>query len=84
MPLNIKVKQTYEMARKLAELTGQIMTRVVRQALQRKLLRVEKAKNRKGLADKLDQLALYCASLLALDARSDDEIIGYDEFRLPK
>ena len=39
--------------------------------------------NRWGLADKLDRIALDCASLPAVDNRSADEILGYDEYGLP-
>ena len=39
--------------------------------------------NRWGLADKLDRIALDCASLPAIDNRSADDILGYDEYGLP-
>ncbi len=35
------------------------------------------------LADELDRIALYCASLPRRDERNNDEIIGYDESGLP-
>jgi antitoxin VapB len=41
---------------------------------------------RKGrsLADELDEIAKRCAALPGLDARSADEILGYDEHGLPR
>jgi hypothetical protein len=31
------------------------------------------------LADELEEIATHCASLPVLDARSPDEILGYDD-----
>ena len=84
MPLNIKDEQTHEMARKLAALTGESMSRAVKTAIEERLNRCERAKNRKGVAEKLNRLAEYCASLPTYDDRTDDEIIGYDENGLPR
>jgi hypothetical protein len=36
------------------------------------------------LVDELDAIALHCASLPVLDARTADEILGYDERGLPR
>jgi hypothetical protein len=38
----------------------------------------EKRRREKTLAEKLDELAKECAALQVLDARSADEIIGYE------
>jgi len=83
MPLNIKDAETHELARRLAKLTGETMTKAVKRAVGEKLARVEKANNHPALADALDRIALHCASLPRRDARSADEIIGYDESGLP-
>ena len=37
-----------------------------------------------SLADELDAVAHRCASLPVVDARSADEIIGYDEHGVPR
>ena len=37
-----------------------------------------------GLAERLDEIALHCASLPDYDTRSADEIIGYDEYGVPR
>ena len=37
-----------------------------------------------SLADELDAIARRCAALPVLDARSADEIIGYDEHGVPR
>ncbi len=84
MPLNIKNIATHALAKKIATLTGESMTKVVTEALQEKLVQVEKAKGRVGLAEELDRIALHCASLPRRDDRSPDEIIGYDDHGLPQ
>ena len=60
------------------------MTKVVTQALKEKLAQLEKARDRIGLADELNCIALHCASLPRRDDRSLDEIIGYDDRGLPR
>lgn len=84
MPLNIKDEKTHEMARKLANLTGETMSKAVKTAIEERLSRCEITKRRKGVAEKLNRIVDYCASLPVLDDRTADEIIGYDEFGLPK
>ena len=84
MPLNIKDEETHDMARKLAALTGETMTAAVKKSIQERFARLEKTKGREGLADRLDKIAKYCASLPILDDRTPDQIIGYDEYGLPK
>ncbi|MEX2617631.1 MAG: type II toxin-antitoxin system VapB family antitoxin [Alphaproteobacteria bacterium] len=83
MPLNIKDAETHDLARRLAKLTGESLTRAVKHAIAEKLAQVEKNRNRDTLADALDRIALHCASLPKRDNRSADDIIGYDESGLP-
>jgi antitoxin VapB len=84
MPLNIKDKQTHEMARKLAALTGESMTKAVKHALQDKLMQLNKVSDKHHLAEQLEQIALYCAGLPKRSKLSPDEIIGYDDRGLPE
>ena len=84
MPLNIKDTETHEMARKLASLTGESLTKAVKHAIEEKLSKLEKARARPTLADELDHIALHCAKLPRKDKRSAEEIIGYDERGLPE
>jgi hypothetical protein len=39
---------------------------------------------RQGLAERLDELAKECAALPDYDTRAPDEIIGYDEYGVPR
>ena len=86
MPLNIKDKQTHDLARRLASATGETLTQAVRVAVEERLKRVRargRAK-RTRLADRLDEIALHCASLPVIDHRTEDEILGYDERGIPR
>ena len=84
MPLNIKSDSTHALAKKVAALTGETMTQVVTEALQEKLARLERAKDRVGLVEELNRIALHCASLPRRDDRTPEEIIGYDDLGLPE
>jgi antitoxin VapB len=80
MALSLKDAETDRLAREVAKLTGESLTEAVRKALAERLERERRKRGRgKGLAERLDEIALHCASLPSYDTRSPDEIIGYDE-----
>ena len=83
-PLNIKDSDVYQMARKLADRTGQSMTEVVRQALRENLARSERRNLSPHLMEKLLEISDHCAALPVLDNRTEDEILGYDEYGIPR
>ena len=83
MPLNIKDAETHALAKRLARLTGESMTKAVKHAVQEKLARLEKRQGETTPADELDYIALQCAGLPGRDTRSAEEIIGYDQHGLP-
>ena len=83
MALNIRNLKTERLAERLAQLTGETKTRAVTVALQDRLERVTRERSGRSLAHELDEIALHCASLPVLDARSTEEILGYDEDGLP-
>jgi antitoxin VapB len=84
MPLNIRNKDAEELAGALAKLTGETKTEAVTQALRERIDRVRRARSKRRLADELDGIAMHCAALPVRDARSADEIIGYDEHGAPR
>jgi antitoxin VapB len=84
MALSFKDKETDSLARQVASLTGETLTEAVRGAL-RERLRHEQMRRGEGpeLAKALAEIARRCAALPALDSRSEDEILGYDENGIP-
>jgi antitoxin VapB len=84
MPLNIRSAETEELANALAKLTGETKTEAVTQALRERIQRLRRARAKRRLADELDEIALHCSTLPVRDARSADEIMGYDENGLPR
>ena len=64
--------------------TGETRTEAVRRALRDRLVRIRRERTGRRLADELDAIAGHCASLPVRDARTPDEIIGYDEHGLPR
>ena len=84
MALNISNQETEELADALAKLTGETKTEAVTKALRDRLSRVRRERSRSRLADELDAIARHCASLPVLDARSAEEIIGYNERGVPR
>ena len=80
--LNIKDPEAHALAAKLARMEGKSLTDVVKEALREKLDR--RRDHRHGLADRLMEMGAECRKLPVLDARSPEEIIGYDEFGVPR
>ena len=78
MALNIRDPETERIAERVARLTGETKTTAVTKALRQRLERLERECEGRRLADRLDEIALHSASLPALDPRSADRIIGYD------
>lgn len=84
MALNIRNREAEGLAAELARLTGETKTQAVIRALQERLTRLRRSRARRRLADELDEIGRHCAALPVLDARSDDEILGYDASGSPR
>ncbi|MDE2926342.1 MAG: type II toxin-antitoxin system VapB family antitoxin [Acidobacteriota bacterium] len=83
MPLNIKDAETHALAKRIANLTGESLTKTVKHALEARLEQLEILKGTTSRVEELDHIALQCANLPRRDQRSADEIIGYDASGLP-
>jgi antitoxin VapB len=81
--LNIKNDRAHQVARRLAELTGESMTEAVTTALEERLEREKAKRNRAGVAERLMAIGRRSAKRPVLDHRSPEDIIGYDEQGLP-
>lgn len=84
MALNIRNKETEQLAAALAKLTGESKTEAVRKALRDRLVRLRRERSQRRLVDELDEIAKHCARLRVRDARPADEILGYDERGVPR
>ncbi len=84
MALNIRNIEAERLADELARRTGETKTEAVIKALRDRLARVRRQRPRRRLADDLAEIARRCAALPVVDARSPDEILGYDDNGLPR
>lgn len=83
MSLNIKHPDADRLARELARRQEKSITDVVIGALEAELSRERRRVRSTGLADRLKSISERYVSLPTSDARSDDEILGYDSDGLP-
>jgi antitoxin VapB len=83
MTLNIKDPEAHELARKLAERTGETMTRAVTEALRERLARLARAQKPDATADDLIAIGRRCAATLKRKPVDHDSLL-YDEHGLPK
>jgi len=81
MALNIKDPETDRLARELAELSGLPITAAVRDAI-RERLDVLRSRSRASPPG-LETIIARGRARATLDARPEDEILGYDDRGLP-
>lgn len=84
MALNIRNPEAERLATELTRVTGETKTEAVTRALRDRLSRLRRERNRRRLADELDEIARRCAALPVRDKRTADDILGYDERGLPR
>ena len=85
MALSIKDPEADRLARAVAQRTGETLTQAVINALRERLAREERKEQAiDDLVEDIMEIGRHCAALPLLDARSADEIIGYDENGLPR
>ena len=78
--LYIKNPVAHELAEKVSKQLGVTLTEAVIRSLQEQL----RAKPRPIDFEKIAAIQREIASLRVLDTRTDDEILGYDEFGIPR
>jgi len=83
MALNIRNAEAERLAGEVSRLTGESKTEAVTRSLHDRLERLRRERSSRRLADELDEIARHCSQLPVLDARSEDEILGYDQRGLP-
>ncbi len=83
MAISIKDPETDRLARELAAATGESLTDAIRNALRDRLER-ETRRGRRGLGADVRRIQERLSRLPVLDARSADEIVGYDDHGVPE
>jgi antitoxin VapB len=83
MALNIKNDEADQLARELAEKTGESITEAVLQALRERLVRVQGRVRDRGLSERVLQIAKRASALPVLDPRRPEDIL-YDKSGAPK
>lgn len=83
MPISIKNDETEQLARMLANLTGETITETVKVSLTERYDRLRRARSGRPLIEELNEIALRCAKRPILSQLTADEILGYDEFGAP-
>ncbi len=72
--------EVYQLARELAEYTGESLPEAVARALREQLAREKKRRQKAdALAEQLLKIGRACASLPVLDERTPEEILGYND-----
>jgi len=85
MPLNIKDPEADRLARAIASRTGETLTQAVITALRERLEREERRLDDADiLVEEILAIGQHSAALPVRDARSADEILGYDEYGIPR
>jgi antitoxin VapB len=82
MALNIRNAEAEQLANQLAALTGESKTAAVLQAIKDRLVIVQRQRQKRGLEERLTEIALHAASLPILDDRTPEEML-YDDQGLP-
>jgi len=84
MALSIKNVETEQLARQVAQATGETITEAIQKALSERLERLRKQRKQSLVRQQVDEMLKRIDALPVLDSRSPDEIIGYDERGLPR
>ena len=84
MALNIKNPETERLAHLLADATGESLTEAVTVALRDRLAAVRRIADREQMIASVERLQETVRALPVLDSRTPEEILGYDEYGLPR
>ena len=83
MAFSIKNDEADRLARQLAAVTGESLTEAVVRSLRERLHRQQSSPKRNRTGTELAEIAQHFGKLQVQDARSAEEILGYDENGLP-
>ena len=83
MALSIKNPETEQLARQVAQITGESLTEAIQKSLRERMERLHQQRKRQFRREEVEAILRRVDALPVLDARSPDEIIGYDEHGIP-
>jgi antitoxin VapB len=83
MAISIKDPDTDRLARDLSRATGESLTEAIRRALEERLARETRRRDRRLVAE-VRRIQERVARLPVLDPRPADQLLGYDEHGLPR
>lgn len=84
MALSIKNEATEQLARQLANTTGESLTDAIRKSLEERLERLRQQRKVHILGGQIEDLLRRVDALPNLDARSEDQILGYGDDGMPQ
>ena len=84
MALSLKSAEAERLARALAEATGESLTETITRALEERLQRVQASRDFFAYAEPIQRLQKRIRERPVLDARSNDDIIGYGDDGAPR
>jgi antitoxin VapB len=84
MAISIKSLEAECLAREIAAKTGESLTGAIQKALEERLERIKYQRRSQIVLGQLEDILRRVDQLPVLDARTRDEIVGYDEQGLPR
>jgi antitoxin VapB len=84
MALSIKDPETEQLARNLAQLTGESITTATKRAIEERLRRLGAHSRKATLLEDLADIRRRWSALPVLDDRTPEDILGYDAHGLPR
>lgn len=84
MALSIKDPETEQLARSLAQLTGETITAATKRAIEERLRRIAGQSRRSTLLEDMAEIRRRWSEMPVVDDRTQDQIVGYDEHGLPR
>jgi antitoxin VapB len=84
MALSIKNSETERLARLVAKEAGESLTEAIERSLKERLQRLRQRHRGRVMAEKLEDILRRVDNLPTLDARSPDDILGYDAHGVPR
>lgn len=84
MALSIKDPETEQLARSLAQLTGENITTATKRAIEERLRRLGGQTHKDTLLQDMAEIRRRWTEMRVLNDRTPEEILGYDEHGLPR